>query len=122
MVWLHASWSKADVFDTIEKLYQHPAFNIENPNRVRSVIEAFSALNSEQFHALSGKGYEVLTDMLVKLNTINPQIASRLLTPLMSFKRYDAERQQLMRTQLERLAKLADLSKDVYEKVTKSLN
>ncbi|MFT4929525.1 MAG: aminopeptidase N, partial [Phenylobacterium sp.] len=119
---LHASWSKSDVFDTIETLYQHSAFNIENPNRVRAILGSFAALNSHQFHNISGQGYRTLTDMLIKLNTINPQIASRLLTPLLSFKQYDDTRQQLMREQLERLAALPDLSKDLFEKVAQSLS
>ena len=28
---MHASWQGEEVFDTIEKLYEHPVFNIENP-------------------------------------------------------------------------------------------
>lgn len=119
---LHASWSKSDVFETIETLYQHPVFNIENPNRVRSIIGSFASLNSKQFHDISGRGYQALTEIVIKLNSINPQTASRLVTPLMSFKRYDETRQQLMREQLERLSKLPDLSTDLYEKVTQSLS
>ncbi|MFT5163921.1 MAG: aminopeptidase N, partial [Alteromonadaceae bacterium] len=119
---LHASWSQSDVFKTMLELYKHPAFNIENPNRVRAIIGVFSMANSKQFHDISGMGYQVLTDVLIKLNEINPQTASRLLTPLMSFKRYDATRQKLMREQLQRLADLPNLSKDLYEKVSQSLS
>jgi aminopeptidase N len=118
---LHASCTKSDVFETIEKLYEHKVFNIENPNRVRAVLGAFVFGNSVQFHEVNGRGYRLLTDMLVKLNSINPQVASRMVTPFMSFKRYDSKRQQLMREQLERLAALPDLSPDLFEKVTQSL-
>ena len=118
---LHACWPKSDVFLTIEELAEHTVFNIENPNRVRSLFGSFVMGNSHQFHDISGKGYRLLADLLIKLNSINPQTASRLITPLMSFKRYDATRQQLMREQLERVAALPDLSPDLFEKVTSSL-
>lgn len=119
---LHARWFKDDVFDNFEKLFKHPMFNIENPNRVRSLIGSFAMGNSWQFHRKDGKGYELLTDIIIKLNSINPQTASRLITPLMSFKRYDEVRQGLMRKQLERIGDIENLSDDLYEKVTQSLS
>lgn len=59
--------------------------------------------------------------MLVELNSRNPQVASRLIEPLIRLGRYDAERQQLMREQLLRLQKLDNLARDLFEKITKSL-
>ena len=53
---------------------------------------------------------------------MNPQIAARMLTPLISWKRYDTKRQALMRKQLEKIASNSKLSKDVYELVSKSLD
>ena len=50
----------------------------------------------------------------------NPQIASRLLTPLTKW-RYYTDRQELMRAELELLAASEKLSPDVYEVVSKSL-
>lgn len=58
--------------------------------------------------------------MIVKLNTINPQIAARLVTPLINWKKYDEKRQQLMRNELTRIAATKDLSRDVFEIVNKS--
>jgi aminopeptidase N len=55
------------------------------------------------------------------LNALNPQIASRLLTPLTRWRKYDSNRQALMRAALERILAAPELSKDVYEVVTKSL-
>ncbi|MGJ8675554.1 MAG: aminopeptidase N C-terminal domain-containing protein, partial [Pseudoalteromonas sp.] len=51
----------------------------------------------------------------------NPQNASRMLTPFMSWKRYDNTRSTAMRLQLERLANLDGLSADLFEKVEKAL-
>ena len=55
------------------------------------------------------------------MNQLNPQIASRLVTPLTRWRKYDPTRQTLMRAQLERIAADTTLSKDVCELVIKSL-
>mgnify|MGYP000445173202 CR=1 FL=1 len=73
------------------------------------------------FHLHDGKGYQLLGDLLVKLNDINPQNASRMLTPFMSWKRYDENRSAAMKAQLQRLADLDGLSDDLFEKVEKAL-
>ena len=72
------------------------------------------------FHRADGAGYRLLADVVIRLNSLNPQIASRLLTPLTRW-RYYRGREELMCAELERLAALPDLSPDVYEVVTKSL-
>ena len=105
----------------VQRLMEHPAFDIKNPNKVRAVIGAFCSANPVNFHCVEGKGYEFLAEQVLTLNTLNPQIASRLLAPLSKWRRYPKERQQLMRAQLERIVKAPDLSKDVYEIARKSL-
>jgi aminopeptidase N len=119
---LQATQTGENAIDHIRSLYEHPCFDKSNPNRVRALVGSFARNNPEQFHRKDGAGYELLGDLLVELNVINPQNASRMLTPLMSWKRFDESRQQLMRAQLQRLAELSDLSDDLYEKVDKALN
>ena len=102
-------------------MYTHPCFDFSNPNRVRALVGSFSHFNTAQFHRLDGQGYTLLGDLLIKLNTINPQNASRILTPFMSWRRYDETRATAMRAQLERLANLDGLSDDLFEKVEKAL-
>ena len=118
---LQATSPAADVLENVKGLMQHPSFSLANPNRTRSLIGAFVFANSSAFHAKDGSGYRFLTDVLVELNSRNPQVASRLIEPLIRFGRYDAERQQLMREQLLRLQKLNNLARDLFEKITKSL-
>jgi aminopeptidase N len=118
---LSASLSNDEVISNINTLYAHPCFDKGNPNRVRALIGSFARTNPAQFHRTDGKGYALLGDLLVELNSINPQNASRMITPFMSWKRYDETRQQLMRAQLSRLANLEGLSDDLYEKVEKAL-
>lgn len=118
---LQATSPAANVLENVIALMQHPSFSLANPNRTRSLIGAFASGNPAAFHAKDGSGYRFLTDVLVELNSRNPQVASRLIEPLIRLGRYDAERQQLMREQLLRLQKLDNLARDLFEKITKSL-
>ncbi len=107
--------------DRVQALTQHQAFDIRNPNKVRALIGAFAAQNAVNFHRRDGAGYRLLGTTIEQLNALNPQIASRLLTPLTKWRCY-RDRQALMQAELQRLARLPDLSPDVYEVVNKSLN
>ncbi|MGB1296838.1 MAG: aminopeptidase N [Psychrobium sp.] len=114
-------WPCDDALEQIAFAKQQSSFSWQNPNRVRSLIGAFAQANAKQFHRIDGSGYEYLTDQLIKLNEINPQISARLITPLLSWHKFDKTRASLMKQQLERLAELPALSKDLTEKVTLSL-
>jgi aminopeptidase N len=119
---LQARSSKPNVLDDVKALQAHPCFSIKNPNKVRSLIGIFSAVNHTAFHNRDGSGYEFLADKVIELNAINPQIASRLVKPLISWKKYDSERQALMKAALEKIKAVPDLSKDVFEIVNASLS
>jgi aminopeptidase N len=119
---LQASSSAPDTFATVQALMQHCAFDLKNPNRVRSVIGAFSQANPIHFHAANGEGYAFLTDQIIALNTLNPQVASRMVGALTSWRRFDSARQALMKAQLERIIHTEAISKDVYEVASKSLS
>ncbi len=119
---LQAGAPAGDVLDNVKSLLTHRSFSLGNPNRVRALIGTFSASNPAAFHASDGSGYRFLTEMLVELNTRNPQVASRLIEPLIRLKRYDQQRQALMRQSLETLKALPKLSGDLYEKIAKALN
>ncbi|MBY5991578.1 aminopeptidase N [Ferrimonas balearica] len=110
-----------DVLTQVEAAMAHPAFDIANPNRVRALVSAFAEGNPNGFHAADGSGYRFLTDLLIKLNGINPQCAARIMTPLMQWQTQDEDRQTMMLAELKRLAALDGLSRDLYEKVSKSL-
>jgi len=107
--------------DNVKETLSHGSFSLSNPNRTRSLVGSFSALNLGAFHAIDGSGYEFLTDILCQLNSSNPQVASRLITPLIDFKKFDKARQTLMVTQLQRLRELPNLAADLYEKVERAL-
>ncbi|WP_086984367.1 aminopeptidase N [Vibrio aphrogenes] len=105
----------------IKETMSHPAFSLKNPNRTRSLVGAFFAQNPVNFHAVDGSGYQFASEILHTLNESNPQVASRLIDPLLKYRQYDEVRQGLIRAELEKLATLDNLAKDLYEKITKAL-
>ena len=118
---LQATSPAPNVLHNVRSLMQHRAFSMNNPNRIRGLIGAFVSGNPAAFHAADGSGYAFLVEILSDLNQRNPQVASRLIEPLIRFKRYDEKRQQKMREALEQLKALNKLSGDLYEKITKAL-
>jgi aminopeptidase N len=119
---LQATSPAPDVLNRVRALLNHRSFTLSNPNRIRSLIGAFASANPAAFHAANGSGYQFLTEILTDLNTRNPQVAARMIEPLIRLKRYDAGRQALMRNALEQLKGLDKLSGDLYEKISKALS
>ncbi len=118
---LQAMANRACIFDDLKTLRAHPEFNIKNPNRVRALYSAFTMNNVVKFHDKSGQGYDFLKEAIIELNTINPQIASRQITPLREWRRYTPDRQQKMQATLQEIIDTPNLSNDVFEVVSKSL-
>jgi aminopeptidase N len=118
---LQASSFMPNTFATVQNLMTHPAFDLTSPNRVRAVIGAFSQNNPVHYHAANGEGYQFLADQVIALNRLNPQVASRMVTALTSWRRFDVLRQGLMKAQLQRIMQTPDISPDVYEIASKSL-
>ena len=121
--WLRvqATSSRPNTLDVVRKLEQHPAFEPNNPNKIRALVGAFTNANPINFHRADGAGYRFLGDQILRLNSVNPQIAARLVTPFTRWKRYPKALQELMHAELERIKAEPKLSKDVYEVVSKSL-
>ncbi|NBH74694.1 aminopeptidase N [Rodentibacter pneumotropicus] len=118
---LQATRPDENVLEIVNHLMDHPSFNFNNPNRLRALVGSFANQNLKAFHEISGSGYRFLTDVLIRLNDSNPQVAARLIEPLIRFARYDTQRQTLMKRALERLSTVENLSKDLFEKIEKAL-
>lgn len=104
--------------ERLKMLMKHPLFALTNPNRVRSVLSAFSQ-NHIQFH--TDEGYLLMADSVIELDKINPQMAARLVSSFNHWRRFSLDYSKLQRKQLERICSLEDLSSDVYEIVNKAL-
>ena len=113
---VHAS--PEDTADTAARLATHPDFNIANPNRFRATFGALS-MSPAGFHHASGKGYRVLADWLIRLDPLNPQTTARMCSAFETWRRYDQQRQTLIRTELDRILDTPGLSRDTTEMATR---
>lgn len=119
---LQAIADRNDAVESVSQLTAHADFTYKNPNRLRSLMGAFSFNNMKWFHRADGAGYKLLADTVIKVNGINPSTAARLLTPMRQWKRFDVTRKNLMEAELKRILSEKDISNDVYEIVSKSLS
>ena len=114
----HAAPEKAAA--AAARLTAHPAFTMTNPNRFRAVFGAL-AMHPAGFHAKDGAGYRLLADWLIKLDAKNPQITARMCASYETWRRYDGDRQGMMRDQLARIGRTEGLSRDTAEMVGRIL-
>jgi aminopeptidase N len=108
------------LIDTVRGLMKHPAFNLKNPNRARSLIFSFCAANPAQFHAKDGSGYAFWAEQVIALDALNPQVAARLARSLELWRRFTPALRDSMRAALEKVAAQVK-SRDVREIVEKAL-
>jgi aminopeptidase N len=120
---IQATAPRADALDTVQRLVQHPAYNAANPNNIYSLLGGFALANPYGFHGGSdaAAAYSFLTDQIVSLDERNPQVAARLANAFTKWRRFDTQRQQALRTQMERILERPRLSKDVGEVISKCL-
>ena len=118
---IQATNSQSNGLRRVQRLMQHSAFNMTNPNKIRSLIGAFCSANLVNFHNSDGSGYEFLQQQICALNSVNPQVAARLVTPLTRWKKFAQPNRQLMRDALEIIAQQPNLVKDIQEIISKSL-
>lgn len=117
---LQASVNQPDGLMMVKGLKEHAAFSMSNPNKVRSLIGAFTA-NWPSFHKKDGSGYVFFADQIIELNTINPQIAARLVGTFNNWKTYAEPHRTMMQDQLKRIQTTDGLSINVAEIVGKAL-
>jgi aminopeptidase N len=108
------------VIEIVRRLMTHPAFNLKNPNRARSLIFSFCGANPAQFHAEDGSGYAFWAEQVIALDALNPQVAARLARTLELWRRFTPALREQMRGALEKVAAHVK-SRDVREIVEKAL-
>lgn len=105
----------------VEALANHAWFNLRNPNRVYALVATFCR-NSLRFHQNDGAGYQFVLRIIKQLNTLNPQVAARLITPFLQWRRYDSERQERLRSCLLEMRAIENLAPDLEEKINHALD
>ncbi len=118
---LQATSRLPETLSNVRALLGHRAFDLRNPNKVRALIGAFSHGNPVRFHDGAGRGYRFLADRVIELDSLNPQIAARLLGAFSRWRKFESARRKLMKAQLERIMACPELSKDTYEIAMKTL-
>ncbi|HNQ91779.1 MAG TPA: aminopeptidase N [Alphaproteobacteria bacterium] len=112
---------RPQTIDDIRHLWAHPDFTITNPNSVRALFGTLALRNPVIFHKADGSGYDVFGEFISQLDSINPATAARLLTAFETWKRYDQTRQVKIRTILENILEIKNLSSNSYEITSKML-
>ena len=109
-----------ETFSEVQRLCNHPAFSMKNPNKVRALIGAF-AQNMGVFHQEDGEAYQFYADKILELDAINPQVAARMVSAFNAWKSYAKDYAKQMQQELQRIEAHNGLSKDVREIVSKAL-
>ncbi|MDQ6638959.1 MAG: aminopeptidase N [Pseudomonadota bacterium] len=112
----------SQVFERVQKLLRHPAFNIANPNRARSLIGAFCMGNPAGFHRSDAAGYAFWADRVLEIDAFNPQLASRLARALDRWTQLAEPYRSAARAAIARVAAAAKLSSDTGEIVSRALS
>ena len=107
--------------EEVKRLLQHPAYNNQNPNRVRALVGAFCSENHVHFHAADGSGYYFVAEQVCSLDTFNPQLASRIARAFDRWLKFDKTHKAHAKTALESIRNTPGLSKNTYEVVTRLL-
>ena len=118
---LNATIKDPGTANKIQKLLDHPAFNLKNPNKVYALICAFTECNLVNFHTVDGSGYQLLADQIIAIDNFNPQLAARLTTSFTKTKKLGETRIELVNKQLLKIKNKPNLSNNVDEVVTKIL-
>ena len=115
-----AASRKDGTLQRVKKLQNDEVYDEKIPNLVRSLIGVF-ARNFKHFHSKDGNGYSFVAQKIIEIDKINPQIASGLAGAFKIYEKLNFENKNLMKEQLERIISTHNLSKNVYEIVSKIL-
>jgi aminopeptidase N len=118
---VQAMASSSNALSQVKSLMTSKAYDAKNPNVMRALLGSFAENNIPNFHAEDGSGYKFLAEQIINTDKFNKHVASRLVTPFLSWRKYDKNRQAQMRKALESIIAVDDLSKNTYELVDKAL-
>ncbi|NTS30166.1 aminopeptidase N [Phyllobacterium sp. BT25] len=105
----------------VQGLMKHKLFSLDNPNRARALIGAFSSGNQTGFNRADGNGYVFFAETILTIEKKNPQLAARLLTAMRSWRSFEPVRREHAREALANIAKVGGLSADVRDIVERTL-
>jgi len=89
---------------------------------VRALIGTFAMQNQVQFHRPDGAGYDFVAKQVLAIDRFNPSIAARMLAAFRTWHALETGRRGLARQALQGVARTPNLSRDVFEIVSKMLD
>ena len=107
--------------DTINKvigLTDHPQFDKANPNKLYSLIRTFT---TNPVHFNTSKGYAFITSEVLRIDKFNSGVAGRIANAFSQISNFDKRYQVLVTPFLQQIMDNPNLSKDVYEIISKTL-
>jgi aminopeptidase N len=109
------------VFARVKRLMAHPDFTLKNPNRARSLIQAFCTTNPAGFHRSDAAGYAFWAEQVIQIDALNPQLAARLARVMDRWSHLAEPYRSGARAAIVRVAAKAELSSGVREIVERAL-
>ncbi len=110
-----------DALPKVRQLLRHPDFEIQNPNRARSLIFSYCSANPAGFHRADASGYVLWAEKVIEIDAFNPQVAARLARALDRWRKLAEPYRSAAREAIARVAAKTDLSSDVREVVSRAL-
>jgi len=115
-----AASSRSQTVDDVIALADDPAFDATNPNKLRALYRTL-ARNPLRFHGADGRGYRLLADVVLAVDTRNPVLAGRLAAVFNGWKRHEPGRRALQEQELKRILGTEGISENVQEITGKAL-
>ena len=109
------------VFARVKQLQQHPDFSLKNPNRARSLIQAFCSANPAGFHRADAAGYVFWAEQVVQIDAMNPQLAARIARTMDRWAHLAEPYRSAAREAIVRVAARPELSSGLREIVERAL-
>ncbi len=121
-------WLKAQAFsghdscyDRVLELQKCPIYDEKVPNLLRALVTSF-AHNPVQFNHESGRGVRFVTQEILKVDKLNPQMAAGLAKAFANVKHMPDGLRSIATSELQNILDHEGLSKNTYEIVSKTLS
>jgi aminopeptidase N len=108
-------------FARVKQLLQHPDYTLANPNRARSLLQAFCTMNPAAFHRTDAGGYVLWADAVREIDGFNSSLAARITRSMDRWMHLAEPYRSAAREAIVRVAEKKDLSAGVREIVERAL-
>ncbi|WP_172122782.1 aminopeptidase N [Devosia sp. 919] len=121
--WLSVSASATDdgVIERMRAILADPSFPKTNPNRLRSLVGTFAMGNPTQFARADGAGFRFVTDFVAEVDSVNPQVAARVLTGFRIWQNLEPNRREAAHAALRQLQASTELSRNTADILSRML-